>query len=157
MPQTEARLCQIPVAPVSLSCGSFTQHPLGLCRMMLQVGRARSTRQGTDDPLMPARYALGQHPALVEFQDDICAIVPSARARVVFRTVLGTPPASGRPAPGPRAPLPFQQGGLNLRSAVALAPAAYSASWADTLPALRRPALRRRRCRQAVDASERPA
>ena len=32
------------------------------------------------------------------------------------------------------AQLPFQQGGLNLRSGVALAPAAYWASWADTLP-----------------------
>ena len=36
------------------------------------------------------------------------------------------------------AQLPFQQGGLNLRSAVALAPAAYWASWADTLPVLHR-------------------
>ena len=33
------------LAPVSLSCGSFTRHPLGLCGMMLQVGRTRSTRQ----------------------------------------------------------------------------------------------------------------
>ena len=36
------------------------------------------------------------------------------------------------------AQLPFQQGGLNLRSGVALAPAAYWASWADTLPVLHR-------------------
>ena len=36
------------------------------------------------------------------------------------------------------AQLPFQQGGLNLRSGVALAPAAYRASWADTLPVLHR-------------------
>ena len=52
---------------------------------------------GQGDPLMPALYALGQHPALVELQrhlrpgelvfaylDDIYVIVPSARARVVF-------------------------------------------------------------------------
>ena len=36
------------------------------------------------------------------------------------------------------AQLHFQQGGLNLRSAVALAPAAYWASWADTPPELHR-------------------
>ena len=36
------------------------------------------------------------------------------------------------------AQLPFQQGGLNLRSGVALAPAAYWASWADTQPVLHR-------------------
>ena len=44
----------------------------------------------------------------------------------------------GRKNCGQIAQLPFQQGGLNLRSAVALAPAAYWASWADTLPVLHR-------------------
>ena len=59
------------------------------------VDQAEGGEQG--DPLMPALYALGQHPALVELQrhlrpgelafaylDDIYGIVPSARARVVF-------------------------------------------------------------------------
>ena len=59
------------------------------------IDQAEGGEQG--DPLMPALYALGQHPALVELQrhlrpgelvfaylDDIYAIVPSARARVVF-------------------------------------------------------------------------
>ena len=65
------------------------------------AGRPRAINQAEDgeqgDPLMPAHYALGQHPALVELQrhlrpadlvfaylDDIYVIVPSARARVVF-------------------------------------------------------------------------
>ena len=89
---------------------------------------------------MPALYALGQHPALVELQrhlrpgelvfaylDDIYVIVPSARARVVFDSTcsgmraskstrakrgLGTPPGSSRQASESLAPLTPRSGSV---------------------------------------------